>query len=187
MSRSASGFLARWGEVLLTGVLAGWFIWVFASRLWRGDGWGTALFALPALLLALWFLAAFRRLALKGRDPQGAGLVRLDEGRIGYLGPLGGGFVALDALIRIEAIGQGRERSWHLVPEDGLALIIPVDAPGAEGLGDLLTALPGFSLAAAAEAIGRGEGRGHGPRRIVIWQRPGAASYPALAPPPRAG
>jgi hypothetical protein len=105
--------------------------------------------------------------------------VVIEEGRIGYLGPETGGFVALDSLVAVGIArtgdGPGGMRVWRLHPVEGEALEIPLDAAGAAALPDALEALPGFAafrLLAALRERGAGE--------VTIWRRPGMRRPPAL-------
>lgn len=169
----------RWAESAITGALALILLWKGGRLALFGGQWGWWLGWLMiagGIGAALWCAAALQRARLRGRG-DGPGMVSIEERRIGYYGPNGGGFVDIDELERIEALGRGG-RVWFLVPEDGLPLAIPGAAAGADRLADALAALPGFSAGAAAEAMAA-----PGAGRITIWQR----RRPALArPAPRA-
>jgi len=91
------------------------------------------------------------------------GVVLVDEGRVGILGPEGGGFVDLDGLLEVAVTG-GPDRAWRLTAEEA-TIVIPFGARGAEALPDVLAALPGLDL----EAADRGP--------AVVWRR-----TPRLAP-----
>lgn len=173
--------LARWAEPMLTGAGALWLGWAAAAALGRGAGWLAA--ALPlagAALLAAWAGAAAVRLGVLRRGAATApGLVVIEEGRVGYLGPEAGGFVALDALVAVGIApagdGPGGLRVWRFHAAEGAPLEIPLDAAGAAALPDTLEALPGFDAFRLLRAL-RDRGRGE----VTVWRRPGTRPRPAL-------
>lgn len=141
-----------WGGALLLGLLL----------LWRGYARVEPLVFLLGLALAATGLALLRGALARmrfGDAPAEPGIVAIDEGRIGLMGPEGGGFVDLSDLVSVEVRGRAPHRAWVLVAEDGARLVAPFGAVGAEALPDTLAALPGIDLDAAC----RGEGR--------IWTR----------------
>lgn len=92
------------------------------------------------------------RFAAEGDAP---GVVTVDEAQISYMGPTVGGFVSLADLIEVRLVRMRGRRLWRLKQEDGQALLVPLDASGAEALFDAFSALPGLStgnLVAAIEA-----------------------------------
>lgn len=156
----ARAALRRWREVLAGGMLAAPGLWLWASS-----------YGIPALL-GLAMMAGGGFLALTGirlarmRDGGGPGVVEVVEGRIGYLGPEGGGWVALDLLERVEK----RDRAWHLTTPDD-TIVIPIGARGAEALPDALGPLPGFDGGRMARAA-----RGHGD--ATVWMRRAGVALP---------
>ena len=68
------------------------------------------------------------------------GLVELDEAQVGYLGPGDGGFLSLEELVELRLMRLHGKRMWRLKQADGQALLIPVDAKGADRR---MTPLPG--------------------------------------------
>jgi hypothetical protein len=140
--------LYRHSEVLAaaaTGAVGLWLIWL--------GGW----FLIPvgAIVLGLavlWALSALRRL----RFAQGVaapGVVEIDEGQVGYLGPGLGGYVALPDLVELRLIRLHGRRVWRLKQNDGQALLIPVEAAGAERLFDAFSVLPGLDSQALIAAL----------------------------------
>ena len=94
------------------------------------------------------------------------GVVELDEGQVGYLGPSFGGYVALRELVEIRIVTLHRQQHWRLKQSDGQVLLIPVAAIGAEGLFDAYAALPGVDMSAMAAAL-------DSPADTqVVWRRP---------------
>jgi len=152
-----------WAGVLALGL---WLIW-------RGYAWLDALtFATGMVLAGAGFallIGAVRRQRLAAARP-GPGVVSLDEGRIGYFGPDGGGFLDRDALARVDLVidpgGARGDAFWRLTAEDGQRLTIPLGAHGAGALYDGLAALPGLQdhVALAALAAGRAG-------TYPVWQR----------------
>ncbi len=140
----------RWREALAGAVIAlfGLFMAIGARGL---DPWlGLAVaFAGAALGWAGFQLGRFRR--ARG----GPGVVQVDERRIAYFGPFGGGFVALGGLRRLEIVPPraGGHPAWRLHHEGGEALEIPADAEGAEALFDVFAALPGLRIEPMLQAL----------------------------------
>jgi hypothetical protein len=143
-----------WGAVLAAGLLL----------IWRGyAGLAPGPLMLGLLMAgagATLLRAAIRRIRLTAQVP-GEGVVVIDEGRIAYLGPFGGGVVDLPRLTRVELTPA----SWILAADDGTRLVVPRGAVGAERLPDALTPLPGLDLDSAAEETALA-----GP--VLVWQAP---------------
>ncbi|MBW7920552.1 MAG: hypothetical protein H3C51_00430 [Rubellimicrobium sp.] len=156
--------LVRWRGVL--GALAtGAFGFWLAARFFGSIaviGWGLLVLSPVLLLIAV----QRRRFADAGGD--GPGLVELVEGRIGYFGPSGGGFVALDDLEEILLAGAGEARVW-LLRGAGAELAVPLGAEGAEVLFDAFVSLPGVT-AALLVAVVSTDPEDAGP--LHVWRRP---------------
>ena len=99
-----------------------------------------------------WAVLALRRLRF-GRGLDGPGVVELDEGQVGYLGPGLGGYVSLVDLVELRLLRLRGRQVWRLKQADGQALLIPVDAAGAEGLFDAFASLPGMDTQALVAAL----------------------------------
>ena len=130
---------------------------------------------LVTLIGAALLTAELRRRAFAS-DVGAEGVVEIDEGRIAYLGPRGGGFVDVRALTLVEIVTRPQlladtGHAWVLSAEDGTRLIIPLGAAGAGGIPDALSPLPGIDLAAGGAALGS-----RGPGRVVLWSRRPSAS-----------
>ncbi len=150
----------RWREVLIWGgVLIGG-----AALAWRGYVRVEPLFFVVGLAMAAASFALLRgaraRMRLAATAP-GPGVVRIDERRIGFMGPDAGGYVDLEDLTSVAVTGAAGDpdRTWLLRADGGAALAIPFGADGADRLPDTLAALPGIDYAAADRAGG------------VIWRR----------------
>lgn len=165
--------LWRWREVIGAGAAA-------ALGLWIASGGGYLLVPVGLLVAALGAglaVQGWRRLRFaQGGDAPG--VVAVDEGQISYMGPQLGGFVSVPELEELRLITLRGRRLWRLRQVDGQALLIPVDAAGAEGLFDVFATLPGMDMAAllaALEPQGDGSGRGlvAGEQMVVIWRRTG--------------
>lgn len=152
-------------EAMAAGVLALLGLWL----VWLG-GW--LLMPLGALVLALalgWGIAALRR-ARFARTIDAPGVVELDEGEIGYLGPTFGGYVALAELSELRLIDLHGKRHWRLKQADGQVLLVPVAAQGAEVLFDAFALLPGADMARIVAAL-------DGPMTLQpLWTRPPVAA-----------
>ncbi len=170
--------LRRGREVIAALVLVALGLWLA----WLG---GYLLVPLGLGIVAIgaaWALQALRRLrfAQSGRSP---GMVEVDEGQIGYLGPAEGGFVGLPDLVELRLISLRGRRVWRLKQADGQALLVPVDAAGAERLFDAFASLPGMdtqALVAALELKNTVQGDKGSVSNVsdsfVIWRRPARAA-----------
>ena len=105
-----------------------------------------------ALVGAAWALQALRRLRF-AQSVDAPGVVEIDEAQIGYLGPDAGGFVGLPDLVELRFLTIGGRRMWRLKQADGQALLVPVDAAGAERLFDAFASLPGMDARALVAAL----------------------------------
>ena len=137
----ARAALRRWAEVLTAVALAALGL-SLALRLPGLPGWLG--WGLAALGLAL-ALGAWQRLRFTGDEPPtDPGIVELDEGEIRYLGPRGGGIVALDAIMVLSLSAD--TRFWLIESHDGTVLAVPRAAPGAQALFDGFATLPGLDM-----------------------------------------
>lgn len=162
------------------------------EALWRGR---EALAGIGVILLALWLgLGSFGitrwlavALGLLGaglvwtgvqrwrfdRGGKGPGFVEVDERRLTYWGPLSGGMVDLDDLLRLDLDPGAGPAHWILTPRSGEALAVPVTAQGADALLDLFTALPGLRTEALLAALDRTEGP-----KVALWHSPDVIAFP---------
>ncbi|MFD1794576.1 hypothetical protein FQV27_07195 [Paracoccus aurantiacus] len=141
--------------------LSGWI----ASR----GGWFFALIGFACFAIcAVWMLGSWRRLAFL-HDIAAPGVVEVDEGAIRYYAARAlGGTVALRDLAEIRLLRLNGRDHWRLRTRAGEALLIPVEAKGAEQLADAFTALPGLDLGRVSAALAQ---KG-GPSLRVVWQAP---------------
>ena len=129
--------LKPWREAIVwgAGVLCG------VALMWRGIRAPAALPLVAGFLIGgarLGLLgAALRRMRLRAAAHD-EGVVLIKEGRIGYLGPRGGGFLDLDELLRIDIVTDGSRAAWSLADLHGGALRIPLGARGADAIYDAL-------------------------------------------------
>jgi hypothetical protein len=172
--------LRPWRETVAAG-LAG------LAGLWVATRGGPVLLAAGLVLVvfaAAWGLAAFRRLRFT-QTVAAPGMVEVDEGQIGYLGPAFGGYVALPDLVELRLLTMRGRRLWRLKQADGQALLIPVDAAGADRLIDAFASLPGMDSGALLSALhgppATGTPVGTGELRLV-WSRSRAAIGRAAPP-----
>lgn len=136
-------------------------IWIFSL-----GGWLLMPLGLGIAALALgWALSALRR-ARFARAIEAPGMVELDEGQIGYLGPTFGGYVAVADLVELRLIDLYGKRHWRMKQGDGQVLLVPVSAQGAEVLFDAFALLPGADMARIVAAIDAPVA--HAP----LWTRP---------------
>ncbi len=153
--------LNRWSEMALalSVVLAG--LWLIRMGGYFLGPVGVALCALGGA----WALLALRRIRFQ-RPVSAPGVVEVDEGQVGYLGPTFGGYVSLRELVEVRMIRLHGQPHWRLKQADGQTLLIPASATGADGLFDAFASLPGASTAAFAAAVDlRGDAQ-------IVWRHP---------------
>lgn len=161
----AADFLARWREVGAALALATLGLWLMALG-------GYLLTPLGGLVIALalgWGLLAVRRARFQ-RPAAAPGVVEVDEGQVGYLGPTFGGYVSLRELTEIRMIRLYGERHWRLKQADGQVLLVPVAASGAGALFDAFAALPGMDTAALASVPDATSDT------LMVWRHPARAA-----------
>lgn len=155
-----------WSVVALAGLLLVWHGYAAIDLL-------PFLLGLVALAVGLGLLLpALRRLRLSAETPA-EGMVLIDEARIAYLGPKGGGFVDLPSVARVEIVTRphippASAHAWVITTEDGERLTIPLGAQGADGLLDALSPLPGIDFDAGVSAV-----LSRRPGRAVMWRKAG--------------
>lgn len=151
-------------EAMAAGLLALLGVWL----VWLGGWLLMPVGAVVLFIAAVWGISALRR-ARFARRVEAPGVVELDEGQIGYLGPTFGGYVALAELSDLRLIDLHGKRHWRLKQADGQVLLVPVAAQGAEVLFDAFALLPGADMARLAAAL-------DGPLTLhPLWTRPAAA------------
>ena len=118
--------------------------------LWVATRGGWFFGGLGLILLALcfgWAVGSRRRLAFR-RDIAAPGVLDIDEVEIRYIAARAlGGSVALRDLTEIRLIRLNGHDTWRLKTRDGQALLIPVEARGADQQG-----------ATQSGALGKGDG-----------------------------
>ena len=162
----------RGRELLAAGAVALLGLWIAAQG-------GYLLVPIGGLVLAAALgmgVLAWRRLRFAARG-DAPGIVRVDEGQISYFGPEVGGFVSLPDLVEIRLIRMRGRRLWRLKQADGQAVLVPLDAAGAEALFDAFGSLPGLTSRALVGAL---QEDAAGPAVVteiaenrVIWRREG--------------
>ncbi|WP_298837821.1 hypothetical protein [uncultured Roseobacter sp.] len=158
--------LWRWREVLAGMAAALLGLWWLA-----GPG---RLLVLPAIALLvagaalIWIGVQRARFRTVGAGP---GSVDVDEGQVTYFGPLTGGTVALREMRRLALDGTVFPAHWRLEQPGQPALMIPVNAEGADMLFDAFATLPGLRTAQLLRALEHPAND-----QIVIWQRDVAIS-----------
>lgn len=168
-----SAAIWRWREVIVAVGFAIFGFWL----IWLGGYLLIPLGAIIAALGAASALMAWRRLRF-AQAVHAPGLVEIVEGQIGYLGPNFGGYVGLPDLTEVRMITIQGRRLWRLKQNDGQALLIPVDAKGADRLFDAFASLPGMDMGALVAALEpepaqSGNLLSHAAPTIIIWRRKG--------------
>lgn len=150
--------LGRWREALIgVALILGALLLLqdsYGGRFWIG--------ILVALLGAGLLISGVPRARARGLGG-GAGVIEVDERRITYFGPLSGGAMALEDVVRIAA-DPGRR--WVLTSSEHELMTIPMDAEGSEALFDAFAALPGLPASRIAQTMQKDV-----PSRRVIWEK----------------
>lgn len=161
----SAGF-KRWREAIIGGVLilAGVHLAVFGLGIQRWMGAGMAV--IGAMLV--WEGVRRAKFPAPGG---GAGVVDVDERQITYFGPLGGGAISINELVRVNVrtsdLGPlAPDLYWDFFDGAGQSLTIPGDAEGVELIFDALSALEGVDYEAATKAAGTTENA-----LFTIWRK----------------
>lgn len=145
-----------------------------AAGLWlalRGGWFFAALGGLVMLVGGALLVGAWRRLPFR-RRVAAPGVVEVVEGAIRYYGAtMLGGEIALRDLSEIRLLRLRGLGHWRLRSLSGEALLIPVDAAGADTLADAFTALPGLDMGAVSTALAHLADQSDAVR--TVWRRPG--------------
>lgn len=158
-------WLSRWSEALVALGVAAFGLLVLS----RGGYFFLALGGLILLVGVALALGAWRRLPFR-RAVDAPGLVEIVEGAVRFYGATElGGEIALRDLVEIRLLRMQGRSHWRLRSLSGEALLVPVDAAGAEGLAHAFTALPGLQMGAVSAALA------HFPEQAeamhVVWRR----------------
>lgn len=158
--------LRRWAEPLAAAAALLAALWLAL----RG-GWFFAAIGLTlAAVVLVWGVGAIRRLRF-AREIAAPGFVELDEGAIRYLGArMLGGEIALRDLSEIRLLRLNGAPFWRLKTLDGQALLVPLEAAGAERMADAFAVLPGLDMGTVAHALAQVDR--DGPAVVPLWRRP---------------
>ncbi|PVA10672.1 hypothetical protein DC366_07255 [Pelagivirga sediminicola] len=158
----AAATLLRWRDVLISlGALA-----LGLLIAWRGFGLTFWVGASVAFLAAVSLIAALQRMRFAAGSG-GPGVVEIDEGAIGYFGPLGGGVIARSEMTAVALDRTGRPAHWALSQPGQPDVMIPLTASGADALFDVFAALPGMRTERMLAEMRRKT-----PERVPLWQKP---------------
>lgn len=158
---------ARQSEALVAGA-------VLLAGLWlalRGGWFFAALGGLVLLVGVSLLIGAIRRLPFR-RQIAAPGMVEVDEGAIRYYGAaVLGGEIALRDLVEIRLLRLKGRGHWRLRSASGEALLVPVDAAGAEALAHAFTALPELDMGTVSAALAHVADQPDAVR--TVWRRAG--------------
>jgi hypothetical protein len=169
-----SEVLRKGQEVIAAAGILAFGLWL----IWLGGLVLMPLGLLVAALAAILARQAWRRMRFT-QTVAAPGMVELDEAQVGYLGPGEGGFLSLKELVELRILRVQGRRMWRLKQADGQALLIPVDAQGADRLFDAFATLPGMDTGALVAALDPAPaGPGLAEARVV-WRRPAWAGLRA--------
>ena len=160
-------------EVVWASLVAGLGVWLISLG-------GYLLIPLGAVIGGIGLVltvTAVRRMRFE-QSVAAPGLVELDEAQVGYMGPEVGGYLSLNELVELRLLSLRGRRVWRLKQADGQALLIPVDAKGAERLFDAFAGLPGMDTSTLVAALGQPALPTDGAITLaaetrVIWRRAG--------------
>lgn len=165
----------RWSEPVISAAVALWLAASAYTLLGAGNPLG-GLALIGAGIAALWtVVSGIRRLLGHTlQRPGGPGVVTLQEGRIGYYGPEGGGFVGIETLMAVDLVAVGDPGPgglvWQFSDAEGRRLAIPQSAEGAQDILDTLGVLPRLDYARIVSAmLSREE------KIYRVWRREGTA------------
>lgn len=146
---------------------------VSAFGLWlalRGGWFFLLLGAFVVLIGAALLVGAWRRLPFR-RPVDAPGVVEVVEGAIRFYGAHTlGGEIALRDLVEIRLLRLKGHGHWRLRNAAGEALLIPVDAAGADALAHAFTALPGLDMGEVSAALAHVADQSDAVR--TVWRRP---------------
>ena len=158
--------LRRWAEALIVGTAAALlFGYALRGAMSRPIVVTAVLLAIGAAAAALTWIAA-QKARIRGGAGE-PGVVRIEETRITYFGPLNGGVAHLPDIQRISIQKGSHGALWVIEQADLPPLAIPVAARDADRLPEAFAALPGFWIGRAAKAIAS-----EAPDAQQIWARP---------------
>ena len=157
--------LASWHETMAATAIVALGAWLIGLGGYFLVPLGGAVCALGVI----WAAIALRRRRFR-RAVTAPGVVEVDEGQVGYLGPTFGGFVSLRELTEIRVIDIHGQRLWRLKQGDGQVLLIPLAAAGAELLHDAFSTLPGIDMAVLSRALDAQGGTD------ILWRHPAWAA-----------
>ncbi|WP_372802972.1 hypothetical protein [Paracoccus seriniphilus] len=141
--------LSRWGEAIAAACVTLGGLWL----IWLGGWFFLALGGMVAMVGLVLLIGAWRRIPFR-RQIAAPGVVEVVEGAVRYFGANElGGEIALRDLVEIRLIRLNGQGHWRLRSIGGEALLIPVDAAGAEMLAHAFTALPGLQMGAVSSAL----------------------------------
>lgn len=156
--------LRPWREVLIALAVCAFGLWVFSRGGLFFQPLGLAILAVAAI----WVVTALRKRRFL-REVAAPGLVEIDEAAIRYYGArILGGEVSLNDLSEIRLLRLSGKAHWRLKTADGQALLIPLNAAGAEALADAFATLPGIRMGHISAAIGD-----PATGMQTLWTRPG--------------
>ncbi|KAA2314580.1 hypothetical protein DL237_07435 [Pseudooceanicola sediminis] len=157
--------ITRWREALLGALVAAvglWWMLISYGLVF----WISAVILIAGLAMTIAGVQRGRFRTLAG----GPGVVRIDEGQIGYFGPFTGGAVALSEITCLTLDPTVTPPLWKLSQIGQPDVLIPLNAEGADGLFDVFAALPGISTSKLVAQVQRAVS-GQQPAPVVIWQR----------------
>lgn len=153
--------LWRWREVIVGACILLLGLWLVIGPGFLLAVPGAAMVAGGAALIWL----GVQRARFRGADG-GTGALQVDEGAVTYFGPLTGGTVALREMDSLTLERAMYPAHWRLSQPGVPALLIPINAAGAEALFDAFATLPGLKTERML-----GELRTENTQAVVIWQR----------------
>ncbi|MGV8953329.1 MAG: hypothetical protein ACOH2M_19690 [Cypionkella sp.] len=166
----------RLREVILGAVIAalGLYLILLGGYLFTPLGIAVAGFG------AAWTLLAYRRLRF-AQTIAAPGVIEVDEAQVSYLAPNGGGFISINDLLEIRLLTLRGRRVWRLKQLDGQALLIPIDATGADRLFDAFASLPEMNTGDLIAALAPNTHAGTTlpadaatPAMRLVWRRRGS-------------
>ncbi len=154
--------LWKWREVLIGGFITALGAWKSFTTL----GLVFAFWIVVAIAGAVILFAGLQRLRFR-RGKDGVGVVQVDERQVSYFGPMQGGVISIEALVRVELVPAANGiHNWVLTVWGDAPLIIPVNAARADTLFDVFNVLKGIETEKMLAAL-----NAKSAQTVVIWEK----------------
>ncbi len=155
--------LWKWREVIVGAAIGALGAWNSVTSL----GLVFAFWIIVAGIGAVILFAGLQRLRFR-RGKGGVGVVHVDERQVSYFGPMQGGVISIESLVRVELQpAPNGVHNWVLMVWGDAPLTIPVNAERADALFDVFNVLKGIETEKMLAAL-----NAKSAQTVVIWAKP---------------